>query len=277
MQSYLDILSSVKNNGIDRPDRTGVGTRSIFGAQQRFDLNDGFPILTTKRIYWPAVVHELLWFLSGSTNIAYLQKNKVRIWNEWADENGEIGPLYGAQWRSWPTPNGETIDQIARVIDGINNNPNSRRHIVSAWNVAYLPDESMAPHENAAEGRMALATCHALFQFYVADGKLSCLVYARSQDVFLGTPFNISSYALLTHMIAHVCGLDVGDFIWTAGDVHLYNNHFEQAEIQLARDPMALPKLYLNPDVKSIDDFTFEDISLEGYEHHPKITASIAV
>lgn len=277
MQQYLDLLARVRHEGVDRPDRTGTGTRSIFGAQMRFDLTEGFPVMTTKKVHLPAVIHELLWFISGSTNITYLKDNRVKIWDEWATEAGDIGPLYGAQWRSWPTRDGGAIDQIERVIQAIQAHPNSRRHIVSAWNVEYLPDETLSPQENVHAGRMALATCHTLFQFYVANGRLSCLLFARSQDLFLGTPFNIASYALLTHLIAQLCDLEVGDFVWTGGDVHLYHNHFEQADLQLTRTPLPLPTLRLNDAVRSIDDFRYEDIEVVGYEHHGRIPAPIAV
>ncbi|WP_018688395.1 thymidylate synthase [Ahrensia kielensis] len=264
MQQYLDLMSHVMENGTDKGDRTGTGTRSVFGHQMRFDLREGFPVVTTKKLHLRSIIIELLWFLRGDTNIGWLQDNGVSIWNEWADENGDLGPVYGYQWRSWPAPDGTSVDQIEKLVDGIKNNPNSRRHIVSAWNPA-LVDE------------MALPPCHCLFQFYVADGRLSCQLYQRSADIFLGVPFNIASYALLTHMIAQVCDLEVGDFVHTLGDAHLYSNHFEQVKTQLARAPMALPQLKINPDVKSLLDFKFEDFEIVGYESHPHIKAPVAV
>ena len=264
MQAYLDLLRHVLEHGSDKADRTGTGTRSVFGWQMRFDLAQGFPLVTTKKLHLRSIIHELLWFLQGSTNIAYLRENKVSIWDEWADADGELGPVYGKQWRSWEGANGQTIDQIQWVVDEIRRNPDSRRLIVSAWNVAELP-------------QMALMPCHSLFQFYVADGKLSCQLYQRSGDIFLGVPFNIASYALLTHMVAQVCGLGVGDFVHTLGDAHLYSNHFEQAREQLARAPRALPQLRLNNDVASIFAFRFEDIAIEGYTPHPPIKAPVAV
>lgn len=264
MQHYHDLMARVLEEGTHRGDRTGTGTRSIFGAQLRFDLSEGFPAVTTKRLYFKGVVHELLWFLKGETNIAYLKEHGVKIWDEWADEQGELGPVYGAQWRSWEGVGGETIDQIAQVVESIRTNPNSRRHIVSAWNVARIE-------------QMALPPCHTLFQFYVADGKLSCQLYQRSADLFLGVPFNIASYALLTHMIAQVTGLQVGDFVHTFGDAHIYDNHVEQVRTQLTRDAYPLPKLWLDPSIKAIDDFAYEHIRLEGYTHHSAIKAPIAV
>ena len=264
MKTYLDLLRHVLEDGTPKGDRTGTGTRSVFGAQVRFDLAAGFPAVTTKKLYFRSMVHELLWFLSGSTNIGYLKENKVRIWDEWADDNGDLGPVYGHQWRSWPARDGGTIDQIARVVDSIRTNPNSRRHIVSAWNPADVDE-------------MALPPCHALFQFYVAEGKLSCQLYQRSADIFLGVPFNIASYALLTQMIAQVSSLGLGEFVHTFGDLHLYDNHSEQAVEQLERTPFALPKLSLDPSVTELDDFRFEHIKLEAYEHHPAIRAPIAV
>ena len=264
MQTYLDLLRHVLEDGTPKGDRTGTGTRSVFGAQVRFDLQAGFPAVTTKKLYFRSMVHELLWFLSGSTNIAYLKENRVRIWDDWADEDGDLGPVYGHQWRSWPARDGGTIDQIAKVVESIRTNPNSRRHIVSAWNPADVD-------------QMALPPCHALFQFYVANGRLSCQLYQRSADIFLGVPFNIASYALLTHMIAHTAGLDPGEFIHTFGDLHLYDNHVEQAARQLERDPYELPTLSLDRTVTDLDSFRFEHITLEEYQHHPAIRAPIAV
>lgn len=264
MKAYLDLLQDILDNGVQRGDRTGTGTLSVFGRQMRFDLNEGFPVVTTKKLHLRSIIHELLWFLKGDTNIQYLKENKVRIWDEWADENGDLGPVYGKQWRSWAAPNGETIDQIAEVIHSIKNNPNSRRHVVTAWNPADLPD-------------MALSPCHCLFQFYVADGKLSCQLYQRSADTFLGVPFNIASYALLTMMIAQVCGLGLGEFVHTFGDAHLYLNHVEQAKLQLSRTPRELPTMWINPDVSDIFDFKYEDFKLEHYHPHPTIKAPISV
>ncbi len=264
MQQYLDLLQHVKTNGTYKGDRTGTGTKSLFGYQMRFDLNDGFPLVTTKKCHLRSIIHELLWFLSGDTNIQYLKDNGVRIWDEWADEDGNLGPVYGSQWRSWPTASGEHIDQISNLIEQIKTNPDSRRLIVSAWNVGEI--------EN-----MALPPCHAFFQFYVADGKLSCQLYQRSADIFLGVPFNIASYALLTMMIAQVCGLKVGDFIHTLGDAHIYSNHFEQADLQLSRTPYPLPTMEINPEIDSIFDFSFEDFELKGYKYHPHIKAPVAV
>lgn len=264
MQQYLDLMRHIMDEGSDKEDRTGTGTRSVFGHQMRFDLSQGFPCLTTKKLHLRSIIHELLWFLSGDTNIKYLQDNGVRIWNEWADENGDLGPVYGYQWRSWPTPEGEHIDQISQVIEQIRNNPDSRRMIVSAWNVGFV-------------NQMALPPCHTMFQFYVADGKLSCQLYQRSADVFLGVPFNIASYALLTMMMAQVCDLQPGDFVWTGGDCHLYSNHFEQAELQLTRTPKHLPAMAINPEVKDIFAFTFDDFELQNYEADPHIAAQVAV
>ena len=264
MQQYLDLLAKILDEGVDRGDRTGTGTRSIFGHQMRFDLSEGFPVVTTKKLHLRSIIHELLWFLAGDTNIAYLKENGVKIWDDWADENGELGPVYGYQWRSWPAPDGRSIDQIANLLTMIRTNPESRRLIVSAWNPA-LVDE------------MALPPCHSLFQFYVADGKLSCQLYQRSADVFLGVPFNIASYALLTMMVAQVTGLKPGDFVHTLGDAHLYSNHFEQAREQLTRDPRPLPDMKINPDVTDLFAFRFEDFELTGYDPHPHIAAPIAV
>lgn len=264
MQAYLDLVKHILENGTDKSDRTGTGTRSVFGYQMRFDLKEGFPMVTTKKLHLRSIIHELLWFLKGETNIKYLKDNGVSIWDEWADENGELGPVYGKQWRSWTGADGKTHDQIIDLIQQIKKNPDSRRLIVSAWNVAELP-------------KMALMPCHTLFQFYVADGKLSCQLYQRSADVFLGVPFNIASYALLTMMVAQVCDLELGDFVHTFGDVHLYNNHFDQARLQLSRTPFPLPTMKINPEVKDIFGFTFEDFTLEGYQSHPAIKAPVAV
>lgn len=264
MKQYLDFMRHVLEHGTDKTDRTGTGTRSVFGYQMRFDLQEGFPLVTTKKVHIKSIVHELLWFLQGSTNVRYLQENGVSIWNEWADADGELGPVYGAQWRSWPTPDGGHIDQITQLVDQIRQTPDSRRLIVSAWNVGEIPC-------------MALPPCHAFFQFYVADGKLSCQLYQRSADIFLGVPFNIASYALLTHMMAQQTGLDVGDFIWTGGDCHLYNNHLEQVNTQLAREPFPLPRLEIARKPDSIFDYRFEDFQITGYEAHPHIKAPVAV
>src|SRR5436190_3093955 len=264
MQQYLNLLQHILENGAKKTDRTGTGTISCFGYQMRFDLQEGFPLVTTKKLHLKSIIHELLWFLKGQTNIAYLNENGVSIWNEWANENGELGPVYGKQWRSWEGAGGETIDQVTDVINQIKRNPDSRRLIVSAWNVADLP-------------KMALMPCHVLFQFYVAEGKLSCQLYQRSADVFLGVPFNIASYSLLTMMIAQVCDLEPGEFIHTFGDVHIYNNHLEQVNLQLSRKPFPLPTMKLNPVVKNIFDFTFEDFTLENYQSHPAIKAPVAV
>ena len=264
MHQYLDLLKHILKNGSDKSDRTGTGTRSCFGYQMRFDLNDGFPLVTTKKLHLKSIIYELLWFLRGDTNIKYLKENNVSIWDEWADENGDLGPVYGKQWRSWRGANDKTVDQISEVISQIKKNPDSRRLIVSAWNVADLPE-------------MRLMPCHALFQFYVSEGKLSCQLYQRSADVFLGVPFNIASYALLTLMVAQVCGLKPGEFIHSFGDVHIYNNHMEQVELQLSRQPYPLPAMKLNPEVKDIFGFSFSDFTLENYQSHPPIKAPVAV
>jgi len=264
MKQYHDLMQHILDNGIQKGDRTGTGTISVFGYQMRFDLSKGFPVVTTKKLHLRSIIHELLWFLKGETNIQYLKENGVSIWDEWADENGELGPVYGSQWRNWPTPDGKHIDQISQIIDQIKNNPNSRRIMVSAWNVSDVPN-------------MALPPCHALFQFYVADGKLSCQLYQRSADVFLGVPFNIASYALLTMMVAQVCDLEPGDFIHTLGDAHLYSNHLDQANLQLSREAYPLPKMKINPEVKNIFDFKFEDFELVDYQYHPHIKAAVAV
>ncbi len=277
MKQYLELLQRVRTEGAPKGDRTGTGTWSVFGHQMRFDLGEGFPLVTTKKIHLKSVIHELLWFLKGDTNTTYLRDNGVTIWDEWADKSGDLGPIYGYQWRSWPAPDGSHIDQIRQVVEQIRTTPNSRRIIVSAWNPADLPDESISPQENVARGKMALAPCHAFFQFYVRDGRLSCQLYQRSADIFLGVPFNIASYALLTMMVAQVCGLEPGDFIHTLGDAHLYSNHLEQADLQLSRAPFPLPTMKLNPDVKDLDDFAYEDFEIQDYQCHPGIRAPIAV
>lgn len=264
MQQYLDLMRHVLDHGTPKTDRTGTGTLSVFGWQMRLNLQDGFPLLTTKKLHTRSIIHELLWFLKGDTNIAYLKENGVSIWNEWADAAGELGPVYGKQWRRWETPDGRTVDQINQLIEGLRRNPDSRRHIVSAWNPGDVE-------------RMALPPCHALFQFYVAGGRLSCQLYQRSADIFLGVPFNIASYALFTHMVAQVCNLRPGDFVWTGGDCHLYTNHLEQARLQLSRSPRPLPTLQINPQVRDIFAFRFEDFSIEGYDPHPHISAPVAV
>ncbi len=264
MKQYLDLMQKILDEGVFKDDRTGTGTLSIFGHQMRFDLSEGFPVITTKKLHLRSIIHELLWFLRGETNVRYLQENGVRIWNEWADENGELGPVYGSQWRSWPVCGGDSVDQISKVIEQIKTEPHSRRMIVSAWNVSEIE-------------KMRLPPCHLLFQFYVAEGRLSCQLYQRSADVFLGVPFNIASYALLTMMIAQVCGLQPGDFVHTLGDTHLYTNHLDQARLQLARDPLSLPVMKLNPDVESIFEFKYEDFDLVGYQAHPHIRAEVSV
>jgi thymidylate synthase len=264
MKQYLHLLETILESGVEKKDRTGTGTISVFGHQMRFNLSEGFPVVTTKKLHLKSIIHELLWFLAGDTNVKYLQDNGVRIWNEWADESGDLGHIYGYQWRSWPTPDGKHIDQISRVVESIKNNPDSRRHIVSAWNVGDLDNMNLPP-------------CHVLFQFYVAGGKLSCQLYQRSADVFLGVPFNIASYALLTLMMAQVTGLEPGDFVHTFGDVHIYSNHIEQVNLQLTREPYPLPAMKINPEVKSIFDFTFEDFELVGYQAHPHIKGKVAV
>ncbi len=276
MQQYLNLMSDVYKNGTMKGDRTGTGTKSIFGHQMRFDLAEGFPLVTTKKVHLKSIIHELLWFLKGETSTVYLKENGVKIWDEWA-KDGELGPVYGYQWRNWPTPSGQAIDQIDELIKQIKAKPNSRRLIVSAWNVADLPDESISPQANVELGKMALAPCHAFFQFYVADNKLSCQLYQRSADIFLGVPFNIASYALLTMMVAQVCDLEVGDFVHTFGDAHLYSNHFEQVKTQLAREVYPLPTMKINPEIKNIFDFTYEDFTLENYECHEGIRAPIAI
>lgn len=264
MQAYLDLLRHVMKNGVDKGDRTGTGTRSVFGHQMRFDLSKGFPLVTTKKLHLRSIIHELLWFLQGDSNIKYLKENKVRIWDEWADENGDLGPVYGVQWRSWPTHDGRQVDQIKGLLESIRHKPDSRRHIVSAWNVAFIEE-------------MALPPCHTMFQFYVAEGKLSCQLYQRSADLFLGVPFNIASYAFLVHMVAQVCDLEVGDFVHTFGDAHIYSNHFDQVALQLSRETRPLPKLWLNPEVKDLFAFKYEDFKILDYNPHPSIKAPIAV
>lgn len=279
MKHYLELMQDILDNGSERGDRTGVGTKSVFGRQLRFDLNAGFPLLTTKKLYIRAIIHELLWFLKGETNIAYLQQHKVSIWDEWASPTGDLGPVYGAQWRSWACPDGSTIDQISQLIEQIKQKPNSRRHIITAWNPADLPDERFSPQQNVAQGKMALAPCHCLFQFYVADGKLSCQLYQRSADYFLGVPFNIASYALLTHMIAQQCDLEVGEFVHTFGDLHLYQNHLTDDIVfeQLKRTPTALPNLVIKRKPASIFDYQYDDFEITDYHAQPSIKAPIAI
>ena len=274
MKQYLDLVSHVLENGNEKGDRTGTGTKSVFGHQMRFDLSEGFPMVTTKKLHLKSIIYELLWFLKGDTNIDYLTENGVKIWNAWADENGDLGPVYGHQWRNW---NSDEIDQITEVIETLKTNPNSRRMLVSAWNPSVLPDTSKSFSENVANNKAALPPCHAFFQFYVNDGKLSCQLYQRSADIFLGVPFNIASYALFTMMVAQVCGYEAGEFIHTFGDAHIYSNHIEQVETQLSRDLRPLPKMTLNPNIKNLFDFTFEDFNLEGYDPHPHIKGAVAV
>ncbi|MDG3580979.1 thymidylate synthase [Galbibacter pacificus] len=274
MKQYHDLVRHVLEHGNEKGDRTGTGTKSVFGYQMRFDLSEGFPMVTTKKLHLKSIIHELLWFLNGDTNVKYLQDNGVRIWNEWADENGDLGPVYGHQWRNW---NSEEIDQIKEVVETLKNNPNSRRMLVSAWNPSVLPDTSVSFDENVTNGKAALPPCHAFFQFYVANGKLSCQLYQRSADIFLGVPFNIASYALFTMMMAQVCGYQPGDFIHTFGDAHIYNNHTEQLKLQLSRTPRPLPIMKLNPDVKDIFNFKFDDFTLENYDPHPHIKGVVAI
>ncbi len=274
MKQYLDLIKHVRDNGIVKEDRTGTGTRSVFGYQMRFDLSKGFPMLTTKKLHLKSIIYELLWFLKGDTNIEYLKEKNVKIWDAWANENGDLGPVYGHQWRNW---NSEGIDQIIEVIETIKTNPDSRRMIVTAWNPSVLPDTSVSFTENVANGKAALPPCHAFFQFYVTDGKLSCQLYQRSADIFLGVPFNIASYALLTMMMAQVCDLKPGDFVHTFGDAHIYNNHLEQINLQLSREPRQLPQMIINPKVKNIFDFTFEDFTVENYNPHPHIKGKVSV
>ena len=277
MKQYLDLMRHVRDHGTQKGDRTGTGTKSVFGYQMRFDLSQGFPLVTTKKCHLKSIIHELLWFLKGETSLDYLKEHGVKIWDDWADENGNLGPIYGYQWRNWPAPDGTHIDQISELIEQIRTRPNSRRLIVSAWNVADLPDESIKPDENVRQGKMALAPCHAFFQFYVADGKLSCQLYQRSADIFLGVPFNIASYSLLTMMVAQVCDLQVGDFVHTFGDAHLYSNHSDQVELQLSREPYPLPTMRINPEIRDIFSFSYDDFELIDYQCHEAIRAPIAV
>ena len=277
MKNYHDLLQHILDHGVEKSDRTGVGTRSIFGYQMRFNLDDGFPLVTTKQLHLKSIIHELLWFIRGDTNIGYLNEHGVRIWDEWANESGDLGPVYGEQWRSWPLPDGGCIDQLQRIIERIRTRPDSRRHLVSAWNPAVLPDESLSPADNASAGRMALAPCHTMFQFWVADGRISMQLYQRSADCFLGVPFNIASYSLLLLMVAQVTGLKAHEFIHTFGDAHLYLNHLKQVELQLSREHHPLPRMHLNPDRQRLEDFVFEDFILTGYQAHPAIKAPIAV
>lgn len=277
MKQYKYFLSHILKNGSKKEDRTGTGTVSVFGYQMRFDLSEGFPLVTTKKIHLKSLVHELLWFINGDTNTKYLKENGVSIWNEWADKNGDLGPVYGKQWRSWGCKNGTSIDQLAYLIDNLKNNPYSRRHIINTWNVDDLPNEKISPQQNVENNKMALAPCHTLFQFYVNEKKLSCQLYQRSADAFLGVPFNIASYALFTHMLAQITGLQVGDFIHTFGDAHIYLNHIDQVNLQLSREEKPLPKLSLNKEIKDIDRFRFEDISIQNYDPHPLIKAPISI
>ena len=274
MKQYLDLVKHVLENGVEKGDRTGTGTKSVFGYQMRFDLKEGFPMVTTKKLHLKSIIYELLWFLKGDTNTKYLTENGVKIWNEWADENGNLGPVYGHQWRNWDS---KEIDQIQEIIETLKANPNSRRMLVSAWNPSVLPDTSESFSDNVSKGKAALPPCHAFFQFYVANNKLSCQLYQRSADVFLGVPFNIASYALLTMMMAQVCGFEAGEFIHTFGDAHIYNNHVEQLELQLSRDPKPLPKMHINPEINNIFDFDFEDFTLVDYEHHPHIKGKVSI
>ena len=274
MKQYLDLVQHVITNGTQKGDRTGTGTLSVFGYQMRFNLEEGFPLVTTKKVHLKSIIHELLWFLNGDTNIGYLKENGVKIWDEWADPNGDLGPIYGYQWRNW---NGEEIDQIKELIETLKTNPNSRRMLISAWNPSVLPDTTVSFEENVANGKAALPPCHAFFQFYVANGKLSCQLYQRSADIFLGVPFNIASYALFTMMIAQVCGLKYGEFIHTFGDAHIYNNHIEQLNLQLSREPKSLPKMILNPEVNDIFKFTYDDFKLENYDPYPAIKGNVSV
>jgi thymidylate synthase len=277
VKQYLDLMRHVRDHGVFKGDRTGTGTTSVFGYQMRFDLNEGFPLVTTKKCHLRSIIHELLWFLKGDTNTKYLRDNGVSIWDEWATDEGDLGPVYGHQWRNWPATDGTSIDQISEVVKQLKSNPNSRRIIISAWNVADLPDESISPQANVANHKMALAPCHAFFQFYVAEGKLSCQLYQRSADIFLGVPFNIASYALFTMMLAQVCDLEAGEFIHTLGDAHLYSNHMEQVEQQLSRDTFPLPTMKINPAIKDIFAFTFDDFELVDYQCHPHIKAPVAI
>lgn len=277
MKQYLALLEHILEKGVDKSDRTGTGTRSVFGYQMRFDLQAGFPLVTTKKVHLKSIIYELLWFLRGDTNNTYLKEHGVRIWDEWATETGELGPIYGKQWVSWPTPDGQSINQLAQIVHTLKHNPDSRRMLVSAWNPADLPDESLSPQENAQQGKMALATCHAFFQFYVADGRLSCQLYQRSADTFLGVPFNIASYALLTHMMAQQTGLAVGEFVWTGGDVHLYHNTLDQARLQLTRAPYPLPALVIHRQPPSLFEYRYEDFEVINYQTHPHIKAKVSV
>ncbi|WP_342805305.1 thymidylate synthase [Alteromonas sp. M12] len=277
MQQYLSLMRHVLENGSKKEDRTGTGTLSIFGHQMRFNLAEGFPLITTKKCHMRSIIHELLWFIKGETNIAYLKDNGVSIWDEWATDEGELGPVYGKQWRSWQGTDGKVVDQLSDLLEQIKNNPDSRRLLLSAWNPTVLPDSKLSPKENAKQGKQALPPCHTMFQFYVIDNKLSCQLYQRSGDIFLGVPFNIASYALLTMMVAQVCDLELGDFIHTFGDAHLYTNHLQQAELQLSREPLPLPKMKLNPNIKSLFDFTIDDFELVDYQCYPHIKAPVAI